>query len=177
MKIYLFIPLLLMMSCSRASNPYQFTKVESVVLEEPLSVQVSKREYTLLELYLQESISADEMIEWFFQDQPGYRDRLYSIQSEVDRKLPLSPKDEQRLIVLEYRMNRIIQTFNRRNIFSRATDYAVAAFESRKAETESDEGNPSKIVSDNPMGFLNSFFKNGFTIEEVDFLLHEKSED
>lgn len=173
MKIYLFIPLLLIMSCSRGSNPYQFEKIEKPAPE--MQTRTVEKKYTLLELYLNERVTADYFIKWFFQDQEGYRSRLFFIKDEIEMKMPLSVHDERMIIILEYRMNRIIQSFNRKNFFRRATDFVVAAYESRqqkndKANSNEDEDNLAKIISDNPNGFMNSFFKYGFKIEEVDFL-------
>lgn len=162
---------MLAMSCSRGSNPYQFSKVEKKAVEPAPQVetQVAPRSYTLLEQYLEELISVNDFVAWFFQDQSGYRGRLYDIKSEIKTKVPLSDGDTNRILVLEYRMNRIIREYNERSLFKRAADFRSAVIDSYNNNKKRNKENLAKIISDNPLGFLNSFFKHGYKIEEVDF--------
>ena len=180
---------LLTLGCSKSSNPVKFSKVEEPVQMAPAAAAnetpaIVQRTYTLIEMYLAEMITKEEFMAWFFKDAPQYRNKLLSVKAEIEIKQPLSPQDINKILLLEYAMNTTIRKFNDRNVLLRTHNVLRAAIDStdgRKTKPEVIKDNtytlsevqrrglPAKAISDNPMGFLGSFLRYGFKIEEVDF--------
>lgn len=152
-------------------------KTQSTAISSPANV------YTLLELYLMEKIERDYMMAWFFKDIRIYRAKMVLIKNEITSKKPLSSHDTNRILLLEAGMNDSIRTFNQRNLFARTREVFNAAVRSSdyytfKERIRSDytlpeierQGVPAQAISNNLPGFLGSIMKNGFQIENVDFL-------
>lgn len=191
---FLAVVILVVVGCSKGSNPVQFSNVEKAQsVTESTDGQVNsapaivapERDYTILELYLAEKITKEYVMAWFFMDIREYRNKIFDIKSEIRTKQPLSQNDIEKILVLEYAMNQVIRKFNDRNVLYRTKEVVGAAIRSAKTRENSSQeiydnaygvdqvrkkGLPAKAISNEPIGFLGSVTKYGFKIEEVNFL-------
>lgn len=195
MRIFFLIMVmnLSIIGCSKGSNPVRFSKIErnvekttqKVTMTQAPAIETPTRNYTLLEMYLAEMVTKEFFMSWFFMEIKQFREKVYLIKQEIETKLPLSQHDVDRILILEYAMNEGIKKFNDRNIIYRGKNVIQAGLSSRKPSEDPEEeilsnvytvkdvqreGMPAKAISDNPDGFINSFIKYGFKIQEVDFL-------
>jgi hypothetical protein len=189
MRIAILVVILFLIGCSKTSNPVHFSKAVSKVTTSASGETTSENKlkipnYTLLEMYLHGIVTKEYVMAWFFEDARHFREKLLIIKDEIKSKMPVSNHDRNLILVLEYAMNTLIRKFNDRNVLSRSKEIFSAAIESSKEYedrvqeytenfydlgTVKNGGAPAKVISDQPIGFLGSFFKYGFKIEEIDF--------
>ncbi len=196
MKIVSMFAVVLFVGCSKTNSPVHFSKIasqtagqaevssqESKESQESTRPQVAIR-YTLLEKYLNGLVTKEYVMAWFFEDARSFREKLFVVKDEIYGKMPMSQHDVNLILILEYAMNTHIRKFNDKNIFVRSKDIIHAAVKSADEYDDQieeyienyydiarvkNEGAPAKIISDQPIGFLGSFVRYGFKIEEVNF--------
>lgn len=168
--------LVLTLSAAVSCAPVKFSKANNAAKNN------SKQdiEPTMLGHYLDGDVTREYMIAWIFSDSESFRGTIYDINYEIAQKENLSNQEIDRILALEYDLNRYIHRFNDQGFFSKA--YGITASFTEKFFRDEDytlsiglrklenEGVDPMSISDSHIGVLNSVFVNGFNFEEVDLL-------
>lgn len=179
----LYIILLLLLFISIACAPVKFSRLKDETQkprsDEPAS-EVTVHEVTMLEHYLMGDISRTYMIAWIFSDTEDFRGVIYDLHVEIANFDSLNQAQTDRILALEYDLNKMIHKFNDRNVFSRMYDVTASIFDKEFRDDDytlsvspqklESDGVDARAISDSTNGVVNSILQNGFTFQEVDLL-------
>lgn len=175
MRYWILFVIVVIASASCA--PVKFSRIKT---ESSPNSGEPKHEVTMFERYLSGEISRTYMIAWIFSDVENFRGTIYDLHVEIANYDSMSLAQIDRILALEYDLNKLIHKFNDRNIFSRAYDLTASLFDkefrndnytlSISPEKLEADGVDARAISNNTNGVVNSILKNGFKFEEVDLL-------
>lgn len=178
MRLWLILLVLLFLSIACA--PVKFSRLENEDSSQDKSEQEQAKELSMFEHYLKGDISRTYMIAWIFSDTENFRGTIYDIQVEIANTSSFDVSETDRILALEYDLNRIIHKFNDRNVFSRMYDVTAGILDkefrednytlSISPEKLEKDGIDARAISNVSNGVVNSVLQNGFTIREVDLL-------